>query len=111
MVAATPDNANPIIHSTGAASRRATKRADELDFGDDETWERLGRDPLNGEIVMDSLEQLHEDSASEEIDREEIFGKLHSLFSFATPSTALDYAASAERTKTTATVTISKMDC
>ena len=75
MVAATPDNANPIIHSTGGASRRATKRADELDFGDDESWERMGRDPLNGEIVMDSLAEREEDSAGEEIDKEEIFGK------------------------------------
>lgn len=75
MVAATPDNANPIIHSTGGASRRATKRADELDFGDDESWERMGRDPLNGEIVMDSLTEREEDSAGEEIDKEEIFGK------------------------------------
>lgn len=66
MVSATPDNANPIIH-TSAASRRPRKRADSLDLSDDDEWARLGRDS--------SDDGLHDDELQEEIDGDEIFGQ------------------------------------
>jgi hypothetical protein len=69
MVSATPDNANPIIH-TSAASRRPRKRADSLDLSDDDEWARLGRDS--------SDDGLYDDELQEEIDGDEIFGESRS---------------------------------
>lgn len=64
MVSATPDNANPVIHTS--AARRTRKRADSLDFSDDEDWARLGRGHDDGAA---------DDEQPEDIDGEEIFGQ------------------------------------
>lgn len=66
MVSASPDNANPIIHST-QASRRVVKRSDDLNFSDDEQWERMASIGMGVQSDADEL-------TPEEIDPEEIFG-------------------------------------
>lgn len=58
MVAATPDNANPVVHSQ-TGTRRA-RRTDELDFSDDDLWARAGEAQLEHPV--------------EQIDEDEIFG-------------------------------------
>lgn len=68
MVSATPDNANPIVHTSTA--RRTRKRADSLDLSDDEEWARLGRGHDD-----DDDEGAADDEQLEEIDGEEIFGQ------------------------------------
>lgn len=65
MAGATPDNANPVIHTS--AARRTRKRADSLDLSDDDEWARLGRN-------QDDEGEL-DDEQLEEIDGEEIFGQ------------------------------------
>lgn len=79
---ATPDNANPVIHSSTAPGRRANKH-DLLDFEDDAEWEKMGRRVLPGarkggnsddEMGMEGLDDL-EGGVGEEIDKEEIFGE------------------------------------
>lgn len=62
-----PDNANPTIHAASGASRRTRKRAASLDLSDDDEWESRGKS-LDATAFDDGVEQ--------EIDGEEIFGKL-----------------------------------
>ncbi|GAA5992400.1 hypothetical protein JCM11641_002732 [Rhodosporidiobolus odoratus] len=76
MNSSTPDNANPIIHSTAAATyRRTRRRADSLDLADDDTWERLGQELHYGSGGNDS----HVDGFDEQIDDEEIFDLIRSI--------------------------------
>ncbi|GAA5919350.1 hypothetical protein JCM1841_004355 [Sporobolomyces salmonicolor] len=74
MVAATPDNANPVIHTTNAPSRRSTKRSHDLDLDDDDHWARLGRELQYGSEEDDDIEDVNED-----IDEDEIFDLIRSI--------------------------------
>lgn len=66
MQSATPDNANPVVHTS---SNRRTKRSDGLDFSDDEAWSKLGSTASSSFVESGS-----EEDGEDEIDREEIFG-------------------------------------
>lgn len=69
MQAAAPDNANPVVHATaGSTARRLRRPIDDLDLSDDDEWAKLGRN-------ADEYEDL-DASRADEIDAEEIFGKL-----------------------------------
>lgn len=82
MVSATPDNANPIIHTSTSATRRSRKRADSLDLSDDDEWARLANNSSDEEGGGGGGYQgTWDDQLQEEIDGEEIFGELAALSS------------------------------
>jgi hypothetical protein len=74
MNSATPDNANPVVHSTasfsGSRKLKSTAFLD-LDFQDDQEWETLEKQLSYGQVDKDS----HRVDDLEEIDQDEIFGE------------------------------------
>ncbi|BGO89348.1 hypothetical protein NBRC10512_001755 [Rhodotorula toruloides] len=77
MTSATPDNANPTIHSTGGASASRRTRLINLDLADADAWDRLEDELVYGS-EWDSAGS--ESSADEEqIDSEEIFDLIRSI--------------------------------
>jgi hypothetical protein len=81
MQGATPDNANPIVHSTSSRPRSSRHRGLDLDFDDDELWLRGSPSLSAGWQVGDSMDDS-EDGASaddevEEIGSDEVFGMSH----------------------------------
>lgn len=80
---ATPDNANPVIHSTAAARLTAASTHDaglswSLAKEQDAAWERSGRDRATSDQRYGSGDEDREEDVDEgpadEIDRDEIFG-------------------------------------
>ncbi|GAA5978623.1 hypothetical protein JCM10908_004427 [Rhodotorula pacifica] len=86
MVNATPDNANPTIHSSSAASSSRRVRLADLDLSadDDLAWHQLGKQL---ELEAAALEQERnstgtatgQDREGEEIDADEIFDLIRSI--------------------------------
>lgn len=87
MPSSAPDNANPVIHTSQASSRRAGgsgRSKSGLDLDDDDEWARQGRllsrqdsndddeDEDGGDLWVDGEMGTGE---IEEIDQDEIFGK------------------------------------
>lgn len=75
MNSATPDNANPVIHT--ASARRTRHRSNSLDLSDDDEWDRKGRLNRAGSEDEDSTwADPHSELAQFDlIDQDEIFGE------------------------------------
>ncbi|GAA5900448.1 iron-sulfur cluster assembly protein CIA2 [Sporobolomyces salmoneus] len=79
MNSSTPDNANPVIHSTasGSGSRKLKSTAFlDLDFQDDQEWESLEQQLGYGQADDEMYGSVDE---SEEIDQDEIFDLIRSI--------------------------------
>lgn len=75
LASASPDNANPTIHSTAATSgRRSRRRIDSLDLDDDDQWARLNRELQYGN-GCENEGSLTAEEFEEQIDSDEIFGQ------------------------------------
>ncbi|GAA5954414.1 hypothetical protein JCM3765_004452 [Sporobolomyces pararoseus] len=78
MNSSAPDNANPIIHTTGSASTSRKLKSTaflDLDFQDDEEWQSLDQQLNSGQT--DTVGPRADDL--EEIDQEEIFDLIRSI--------------------------------
>lgn len=78
MNSAAPDNANPIIHTTGSGSTSRKLKSTaflDLDFQDDQEWQSLDQQLSYGQSDNDGYRA----DDLEEIDQEEIFGELFFL--------------------------------
>lgn len=79
---ATPDNANPVIHSTASAAPSTHGGLSwSLSREQDAAWEKRGVLHAGGDDEQDSDQDFEEgtDQPREPIDRDEIFGKLGSV--------------------------------
>lgn len=90
MVNATPDNANPTIHSSTRSARRVRVADLDLSADDDLAWDRLGHQLEHEANALELARRSNsagqgDHRSRDEIDEDEIFGP----FDFSSPRVAV----------------------